>query len=84
MCFVLQLSRVGLAISMYASSKGSDGDGGGAGSPVAEEEQSFSSIRNSELYPHNSKVVGKPFGRSYGASRANVVHILCVAFGFYR
>ena len=45
---------------MYAaSSKASDGDGGGAGSPVAEEEQSFSSIRNSELYPHNSKVVGE-------------------------
>jgi myotubularin-related protein 3/4 len=53
------LSRVGLAISMYASSKASDGDGGGAGGPVAEEEQSFSSIRNSELYPHNSKVVDK-------------------------
>ena len=56
----VQLSRVGLAISMYSSSKAGDGEGGGrAGSPVAGEEQSFSSIRNSELYPHNRKVVGE-------------------------
>ena len=43
---------------MYASSKASGEDGGGTGSPVAVEEQSFSSIRNSELYPHSNKVVG--------------------------
>ena len=50
---------MGLAISMYASSKASDGEEGGGGSVAREEEQSFSPIRNSELYPHNSKVVGK-------------------------
>ena len=59
---------MGLAISMYASSKGSDGGGGGGereGCTVVEDEHAFSSIRNSELYPHNSKVVGKYYTWAY-------------------
>ena len=53
-----QFSRVGLAISMYASSKTASVVGEATG-VVAEEDHSFSPIRNSELYPHNNKVVGK-------------------------
>lgn len=58
-CPCMQFSRVGLAISMYASNKASDVMEEGGGSPVRESELSFSPIRNSELYPHNHKVVGK-------------------------
>ena len=54
----LQFSRVGLAISMYASSKPGNVEEGGGVSTAREEELSFSPIRNSELYPHKSKVVG--------------------------
>jgi myotubularin-related protein 3/4 len=52
-------SRVGLAISMYASSKPGNVEEGGGVSTAREEELSFSPIRNSELYPHKSKVVDK-------------------------
>ena len=56
---VVQFSRVGLAISMYASNKESDGQGGEGGGGTGPDEQSFSRIRQSDLYPHSSKVVGK-------------------------
>lgn len=58
-CLVVQFSRVGLAISMYASNKESDGQGGEGGGGTGADEQSFSRIRQSDLYPHSSKVVGK-------------------------
>lgn len=58
-CLVVQFSRVGLAISMYASNKESDGQVGEEGGGTGADEQSFSPIRQSDLYPHNSKVVGK-------------------------
>lgn len=57
---LVQFSRVGLAISMYASSKDNDdGQGGEEEGGTGDEEQSFSPIRNSDLYPHKKKVVGK-------------------------
>ena len=44
---------------MFAPSKeGEQGEGEGGREVAREEEQSFSPIRNSELYPHKSKVVG--------------------------
>lgn len=54
-----QFSRVGLAISMYASSKTGERGGEREGCATGEDEHAFLPIRNSELYPHNSKVVGK-------------------------
>lgn len=58
-CLLVQFSRVALTISMYSSNKESDGQGGDGGGGTGPDEQSFSSIRNSELFPHREKVVGK-------------------------